>query len=181
MPGKKYFLVFTIFYHSFAGAIQTSASELKPLNCGVDQVEDEVIEQIPLSEICSKNPKNLSKLSDFNGGGMFGDFDGKGAVKRGTLYTISKELINSHNTGKICFYVGCRKLAVNQKGAAPTESASRWHVCQQFKGGTSISNKKFSNCPAAIKVTGKFRELIESIKDTGKSRCCYEADAPVAP
>lgn len=146
-------------------------------SCGLDQIKDEVASFITLTEMCTKTPNNPKKLTDFNGGGLFSDYEG---TWRGAGYTFSREQLNSHRTGKICYYTGCRKLAVSSHGERPTQAAVRWNACLKFSGGSSVPHPNLKRCPTAIKVGGRYRELIEDVS-RDKQSCCYEVDAPIPP
>ncbi|OYZ13668.1 MAG: hypothetical protein B7Y39_17080 [Bdellovibrio sp. 28-41-41] len=142
--------------------------------CGIDQIDDEVVTYISMSAKCSQDP-GLNR-TDFNGGGIYGDYEGPDAKKRGDGYSLSKEVMNSHKDGKICYYTGCRKLAVSDAGTKPQ---SNWQLCLDFPGGTSVPHKKNLKCPIAIKVQSRFRELVLDSKSSNK--CCYNSDAPIPP
>jgi hypothetical protein len=146
-------------------------------SCGLDQVEDEVASYILLTETCPKTLNSPKGLTDFNGGGLFSDYEG---TWRGAGYTFTREQLNSHKTGKICYYTGCRKLAVSSHGERPTQAARRWNSCLRFSGGSSLPHPNFNKCPAAIKVGGRYRELIEDVSKE-KQSCCYEVNAPIPP
>lgn len=158
-----------------------SATEGGSLHCGRDEIEDEVVAMVPLKEHCAEKPKGLKNLTDFNGGGLFGDDDSNGAKPRGFNFSLSKEQPNSHGTAKLCFYKGCRRLAVRASGLPPGHNSQHWNTCLNFTGRTNQPHKRDPNCPAAIKIYGKFRELIPGKTNSDGRNCCYEVDPPVAP
>ena len=183
MEVRAFFVsVLIIMRLSSADASSPFASKMNSSNCGLDQIHDEIVETCSLAEACPQNPKNPKSATDFNGGGIYGEYeDDNGALIRGSKYILSKEQKNSHGNAKFCFYNGCRRLAVSEKGLAPSASAQHWNVCLNFKGGTSVPHKKSPGCPIAIKVYGKFRELIENKKGSAGRNCCYEIEAPTPP
>lgn len=146
-------------------------------SCGLDQIEDEVASYRSLTEKCPPMPISPKGLTDFNGGGLFSDSEG---VWRGAGYTISREQLNSHNSGKICYYTGCRKLAVSSHGERPTQAARRWNACLKFSGGSSVPHPNFNKCPTAIKIGERYRALIEDVSRE-KQSCCYEVNSPIPP
>ena len=151
------------------------------LHCGRDEIEDEVVATVPLKQPCARQPKDSKNLTDFNGGGLFGDDDRNGAKPRGFNFSLAKEKSNSHGTAKLCFYTGCRRLAVRNSGLPPGQNSERWNTCLNFTGGTSVPHRLKPDCPAAIKIYGKFRELIPGKTHSDGRNCCYEVDPPVAP
>jgi hypothetical protein len=163
----------------FVASTAYAESSIK-LSCGLDQIDDEVVSYISLTEKCPKTPNNLKSLTDFNGGGLFADYEGGGAKGRGAGYRLSREQLNSHRTGKVCYYTGCRKLAVSSHGERPTSEAQRWNACLKFSGGSSVPHPNLNKCPTAIKVGGRYRELIENVSRE-KQSCCYEVNAPIPP